>query len=68
MHRGCLTTPRPPRGAYLDKIMKLNAKQRRDVIRSINAAIVEFYEDGYTGRLLRISRMIANLNGTAWPE
>ena len=48
--------------------MKLNAKQRRDVIRSINAAIVEFYEDGYTGRLLRISRMIANLNGTAWPE
>jgi hypothetical protein len=48
--------------------MKLKPKHRREIIRSINVAIVNFYEDGQAQHLLRVSRMIANLNGARWPE
>lgn len=48
--------------------MKLSQKKRREVIRSINAAIADFNDDGKAEHLRRISRMVANLNGVAWPE
>lgn len=52
--------------------MKLKPIQRRDIIRSINLALAEEKETLYGGvdqakLLLRVSRMIANLNGRKWP-
>ena len=58
-----------------EKTMKLNPKQRREVIRSINVALAEYNESAANGqhpargmRMIRISRMIANLNGVDWPQ
>lgn len=54
--------------------MQLTEKRREEVIRAINAALQEYRDAASNGqhpargyRMVRISRMIANLNGVAWP-
>jgi len=59
---------------------RLSPKARREVVRSLNTAISDYNHEAHmygrftiptpppTSHLVRISRMIANLNGVAWPE
>jgi hypothetical protein len=48
-------------------MMKLKENQRREVIRTINQEFGGYRKDSESRHLLRISRMIANLNGVRWP-
>lgn len=74
MRMASLTPRRHP--AFRNKIvaMGINSEQRRDVVRAINAALAEYNEAAARGefpergmRMIRISRILANLNGAAWP-